>query len=91
MKLLWDALAIGKWLTRLAAVQNLQSPLATASPEAIAWMKKMWSDPVLKTLAKDYFRQAENPETLVEKYEGKFKANPDIQFGRFERTGNSLL
>jgi hypothetical protein len=47
-------------------------------------MKKMWSDPVFKALAKDYFRQAKDSETTVEKYDDKFKANPAIQYGRFE-------
>ncbi len=44
----------------------------------------MWNDRVIKTMAKDYFRQAERPETVNEKYEDKFKGNPDIQFGKFE-------
>lgn len=44
----------------------------------------MWNDPVLNTLAKDYFRQAERPETAVEKYDNKFMGNPEIRTGRFE-------
>jgi hypothetical protein len=59
-------------------------PPDSASPEALAWMKKMWSDPVLKEIGKDYFRQAERPETLTEKYEDIFKGNSEIRFGRFE-------
>ena len=47
-------------------------------------MKKMWGDPFFKALAKDYFRQAEDPETTVEKYDDKFKGNPEIQYGRFD-------
>jgi len=60
-------------------------PLKTASPEALAWMVKMWNDPVLKKLGKDYFRQAERPETLVAHYDDIFReSNPEISFGRFE-------
>jgi hypothetical protein len=47
-------------------------------------MKKIWSDPAFKALAKDYFRQAEDPQTTVEKYDDKFKGNSQIQYGRFE-------
>ena len=43
----------------------------------------MWNDPLLKTLAKDYFRQAEDPETTVAKYDDIFKDNPEIQYGKF--------
>lgn len=44
----------------------------------------MWSDQVFKALARDYFRQAEDPETTVAKYDDKLKGNPEIQYGRFE-------
>jgi hypothetical protein len=47
-------------------------------------MKKMWNEPVLKALAKNYFRQAERPETVVQKYDDIFKGNPEITFERFE-------
>ena len=47
-------------------------------------MKKMWSDDVLKTMGRDYFRQAEDAQTAVTKYDDKFKGNPEIQYGRFE-------
>lgn len=59
-------------------------PLDTASPEALAWMKKMWSDPAMKDIQKDYFRRAERPETLTEKYEDIFKGDPEIHYGRFD-------
>ncbi|KFY86147.1 hypothetical protein V498_07588, partial [Pseudogymnoascus sp. VKM F-4517 (FW-2822)] len=59
-------------------------PLTTASPEALLWAKKMWSDPTLKLLGKDYFKQAEDPETAIIRYDDVFKGNPEILFGRFE-------
>lgn len=43
----------------------------------------MWSDPTIKLLIKDYFKQGEDPETAVEQYDDIFKGNPDIQYGRF--------
>jgi hypothetical protein len=33
---------------------------------------------------KDYYRQAERPETLIEKYGNKFKGDRGIQRGRLE-------
>jgi hypothetical protein len=47
-------------------------------------MKTMWSDPVLKTLADDYFRQADDPATAVAKYDDKFQGNPEVHYGKFE-------
>jgi len=58
--------------------------LTSASPEVIAWIKKMWSDPTIKAIGKDIFRQAKNPDTLVPHYEDLYKGNDDIKFGQFE-------
>lgn len=58
--------------------------MTTASPEALLWVKKMWSDPTLKLLSKDYFKQAEDPETAMAQFDDIFKGNPEIQYGRFE-------
>jgi hypothetical protein len=46
-------------------------------------MAKMWSDPALKKLGREYFRQAEIEETKVEKYDDVFKGNEDVKFGKF--------
>ena len=73
------------WLSIIQRFRTYNLPLGTASPEAIAWMKLMWSDSMLMTLAKDYFRQAEDPKTTIAKYDDKFKGNPDVQYGRFEQ------
>ncbi|RFU34684.1 hypothetical protein B7463_g1656, partial [Scytalidium lignicola] len=59
-------------------------PLDSATPEAIAWIAKMWSDPILQELGNDYFRQAERPETGIEKYDDIFEGHKDITFGKFE-------
>ncbi|OJD15076.1 hypothetical protein AJ78_04647 [Emergomyces pasteurianus Ep9510] len=59
-------------------------PLTTAAPEAVMWMKTMWNDRSIKLLISDYFRQAENPESSVPKYENIFRdRHPDIQYGSF--------
>ncbi|PGH18902.1 hypothetical protein AJ80_04320 [Polytolypa hystricis UAMH7299] len=60
-------------------------PLDTATPEALAWMQKMWNDEKLKLQIADYFKQFENPETQIEGYEDIFKGNPDVEYGRFTR------
>lgn len=44
----------------------------------------MWSDPTLKLLVKDYFKQSEDPDTAIPHYDDMFKENPDIKCGRFE-------
>lgn len=38
----------------------------------LKWMEKMWNDPKLKRLVHGYYRQAEKPETRIEKYENIF-------------------
>jgi len=45
----------------------------------------MWSDPILKEVCRDYFRQAERPETRIEKYDNTFKGNPEVVAGKFEQ------
>ena len=44
----------------------------------------MWNEPVLKGLGRDYYRQAERLETLIEKYDDVFKGNEDVEYGKFE-------
>jgi hypothetical protein len=75
----------GLWLTydgQRFRTYNL--PLTSASPEVLAWMKKMWSDPTIKLVIKDYYKQAKDPETTIAKYDDIFKGKPDVQYGRFE-------
>jgi glutathione S-transferase len=65
-------------------IRTYNLPLETATPETLKWIQKMWADPVLKRLGKDYFKQAEDPETVIPKYDDVYKGNPDITYGRFE-------
>ncbi|KAK2812837.1 hypothetical protein FQN50_001166 [Emmonsiellopsis sp. PD_5] len=59
-------------------------PLTTATPEALAWMKTMWTDPRIKAVISDYFRQVEDPKSAIPKYENVFKdSHPDVQYGTF--------
>ncbi|KAL3476729.1 hypothetical protein BJX99DRAFT_258063 [Aspergillus californicus] len=57
-------------------------PLDEATPEALKWMETMWNDPAIKRLIYDYYRQAERPETRVEKYENIFQGE-GVQTGTF--------
>ncbi|KAL1957972.1 hypothetical protein VTO42DRAFT_5364 [Malbranchea cinnamomea] len=57
--------------------------LDTASPEAVKWMKTMWSDPRVKEEGHRYFREAERRETCFSAHENLFKDNPDIEYGQF--------
>ncbi|QSS49913.1 glutamine amidotransferase subunit pdxT [Histoplasma capsulatum var. duboisii H88] len=58
-------------------------PLTTAAPGAVSWMKTMWNDPAIKLVISDYFRQAEDPETSMPKYEDIFKGLADVKYGVF--------
>jgi len=57
-------------------------PLTTATPETLKWMEQMWNDPVMKKFMEDALKQAEDPESVVEKYDDVFKGNSDIKFGK---------
>lgn len=46
-------------------------------------MEKVWSDPKLKAIAKDYFAQADDPATTVDHYDDIFRGNPDVKYGYF--------
>lgn len=58
-------------------------PLDSASDDALRWMSKMWNDPTFQKLGRDYYRQAANPETVVDKYEDIFRGHQDVQYSRF--------
>jgi hypothetical protein len=47
-------------------------------------MKKMWNDPTLKLLGKDYLKQGEDPETVIPQYDNIFKGNPDVKYELFD-------
>lgn len=43
----------------------------------------MWNDPAIKLVISVYFRQAEDPETSMPKYEDVFKGLADVKYGVF--------
>lgn len=49
-------------------------------------MAKFWSDEKIKVVQRGYYLQAENPETLVEKYEDTFRHVSEVKYGRFEES-----
>ncbi|KAI1406777.1 hypothetical protein F5Y13DRAFT_176394 [Hypoxylon sp. FL1857] len=63
--------------------RSYELPLTGISEDGLKWMARMWNDPVMKNQAQEYFRQAQNPLTIVEKYENIFKDNPDVQYSQF--------
>lgn len=58
-------------------------PLDTASSDALAWMAKMWNDPVFKGLAHGYYKQANDPETRIEHYDDIFRDRDDVEYCQF--------
>ncbi|KAF2494085.1 putative glutathione S transferase [Lophium mytilinum] len=64
--------------------RSFNLPLTTATPEAIEWTRKMWSDPQLKKVGKDYFQQAENPRSKIDRYDDLFKGVEGITYGKFD-------
>jgi hypothetical protein len=74
------------WLTD-DVVQRFRTynlPLSSATPETLEWIRKMWSDAKMREIASDYFRQAADPKTRIEKYDDIFAGNPEIEYGKFE-------
>lgn len=67
----------------LQRFRSYNLPLTGATPEALEWMKRMWSHPKIKEIVHAYYLQKERPETTISHYDDIFKGNPDIQFGWF--------
>lgn len=47
-------------------------------------MAKMWNDPVMKALGKDYYEQARDPSTVVPSYDNILKHIPGVEYGAFD-------
>ncbi|KAM5449245.1 hypothetical protein MaudCBS49596_005071 [Microsporum audouinii] len=58
-------------------------PLTSATPEALQWMKHMWSHPKIKEIVHGFYLQKERPETTIPRYDDIFEGNPDVHFGWF--------
>ncbi|RWA06575.1 hypothetical protein EKO27_g8540, partial [Xylaria grammica] len=58
-------------------------PLAGITEDGLKWMGTMWNDPVMKSQAKEYFRQARDPQTLMAPYDEVFRDVPDVTSGAF--------
>ncbi|KAI0007098.1 hypothetical protein F4779DRAFT_619980 [Xylariaceae sp. FL0662B] len=63
--------------------RSFQLPLTGISEDGLKWMAKMWNDPVMKAQGREYFRQAQDPLTKVEKYEDIFRGNPNVKYSQF--------
>lgn len=64
--------------------RSYQLPLEGINSDGLEWMSTMWNDPVTKAQGRDYFQQANDPQTTTERYDDIFKGNPEIQYGRFD-------
>ncbi|KAJ6029446.1 hypothetical protein N7444_012433 [Penicillium canescens] len=58
-------------------------PLDAAGPDALAWMEKMWSDPVFRALGDRYYGQAKDPGSQIAHYDDIFRGREDIQYSLF--------
>ncbi|KAI1422393.1 putative glutathione S transferase [Xylaria sp. FL1777] len=58
-------------------------PLTGITDEGLKWMATMWNDSVMKAQAREYFRQARDPKTLVVPYDNIFKDSPNVTLGTF--------
>ncbi|KAI1458104.1 putative glutathione S transferase [Annulohypoxylon moriforme] len=63
--------------------RSYQLPLTGISEDGLKWVAKMWNDPIIKQHSQQYFRQAQNPLTIVEKYENIFRGNPNVEYSQF--------
>ena len=87
---LWvSLLPVFHWKAKHADVKKrfrtYNLPLDTASPEALAWMKAMWEDSRLKKEGESYWKQVEDPESFIGKYENIFKEIPEVVYGRVSK------
>ncbi|KAJ5762310.1 uncharacterized protein N7511_005692 [Penicillium nucicola] len=58
-------------------------PLDAAGPGALAWMEKMWNDPVFRALGDRYYGQAKDPQSQIAHYDDIFSGREDIQYSVF--------
>ncbi|KAI1091122.1 putative glutathione S transferase [Rostrohypoxylon terebratum] len=63
--------------------RSYQLPLTGISEDGLKWVVKVWNDPIIKKHSHDFFKQAQNPLTIVEKYENIFRENPEIEYSQF--------
>lgn len=58
-------------------------PLTGIGEDALKWMETMWNDPVVKAQAREYFRQAQDPQSGIPHYDDVFRSSPDVTFRKF--------
>ncbi|KAI0184906.1 hypothetical protein EV127DRAFT_442997 [Xylaria flabelliformis] len=64
-------------------LRSYNVPLKGISEDALKWMETMWNDPVIKAQGREYFRQAQDPQTEVPVYDNVFKNSLDVTSGKF--------
>jgi hypothetical protein len=76
------------WAPADLRIQRFRSyglSLDGAGPDVLAWMAKVWNDPVFKALGDRYYAQAEDPQTCIPHYDDIFRDRDDVQYGLFPR------
>lgn len=63
---------------RIQRFRSYGLSLDGARPDALAWMAKMWNDPLLKALGDRYYAQAEDPQTCISRYDNIFRDRDDV-------------
>ncbi|KAI0449492.1 putative glutathione S transferase [Xylaria acuta] len=64
-------------------LRSYNVPLTGIGEDALKWMETMWNDPVIKVQGREYFRQAQDPQTEMLPYDDVFKNSPDVTSGKF--------
>ncbi|KAI8944467.1 putative glutathione S transferase [Xylaria longipes] len=64
-------------------LRSYNVPLTGISEDALKWIETMWNDPVIKAQGREYFRQAQDPQTKVLLYDDVFKNSPDVTSREF--------
>ncbi|KAI1747490.1 putative glutathione S transferase [Xylaria castorea] len=64
-------------------LRSYNVPLRGISEDALKWMETMWNDPVMKAQGREYFRQAQDPQTEMLLYDDVFENSPGVTSGKF--------
>ncbi|KAI1436270.1 putative glutathione S transferase [Xylaria sp. CBS 124048] len=64
----------------LWCLRTYNIPLTGISPDGLEWLRTMWSHPTIKAQAKEYFRQARDPQTLMAAYDDVYKGHANVTY-----------
>ncbi|KAI0400637.1 putative glutathione S transferase [Xylaria palmicola] len=64
-------------------LRSYSVPLTGLDEDGVKWMETMWNHPVMKAQGREYFRQAQDPQTQMLPYDDVFKNTPGVESGKF--------